>query len=148
MRRQSVAQWFGKLDALREQVAWRYTRRWVILLSGHLARLYGAEAPDAVTVARLLLPEGDDEIVFARIWLALCEAGRSDASVAAAAAFGEAEQLARVQDWLPRARPSEHRAVCALASGLRAQLCSAEPIALADAWAVTEVLGGADELRR
>ena len=146
MRRQSVAQWFGKLDALREQVAWRYTRRWVILLSGHLARLYGAEAPDAVTVARLLLPEGDDEIVFARIWLALCEAGRSDASVAAA--LGEAEQLARVQDWLQRARPSEPCAVCALASGLRAQLCSADQITLADAWAATEVLGGADELRR
>jgi AcrR family transcriptional regulator len=144
MKRQSVAQWFGNVEAMREQVAWRFIRRWLMLLSARLTPLHRAAAqgdrPDAATVARMLLPADDDGIAFDRIWLAICEAGRSDLGIAAATTFGESEQLAMVASWLPGSSQPAVRAVCALVTGLRAQLCAAEPITLADAYAATEVL--------
>lgn len=144
MKRQSVAQWFGNVEAMREMVAWQYTRRWLRLLSAQLTPLYGerekGDEPDAATVARLLLPQDDDGIAFARIWLAICEAGRSEPSVAAATTYGESEQLAMLRDWLPEAGQSEARALSALVTGLRAQLCANEPISLEDAQAATESL--------
>lgn len=148
MRRQSVAQWFGNVEALREQVAWRYAHRWLSLLSGQLAALHRAEAPDLETIARLLLPKDEDGIVFARIWLAICEAGRADETIAAATAFGESEQHAMVEAWLPDAPTSEIRALTALVSGLRAQLTAVDPLSLADACAATAVLRRSVELRR
>jgi hypothetical protein len=42
MKRQSVAQWFGNVEATREMVAWQYTRRWLRLLSAQLTPLYRA----------------------------------------------------------------------------------------------------------
>lgn len=144
MKRQSVAQWFGNVEAMREMVAWQYTRRWLRLLSAQLTPLYrererGAR-PDATVVARLLLPENNDGIVFARIWLAICEAGRSDLSIAAATTYGESEQLAMVRDWLPGTDDSDIRGVCGLVTGLRAQLSATEPISIADAHASTVAL--------
>jgi len=152
LKRQSVAQWFGNVEAMREQVAWRYARRWLVLLSAQLTRLHHdadrGEDIDAATVATLLLPQDDDGIAFARIWLAICEAGRSDVGVAAAATFGETEQRHMVEGWLPDAEASEVHALCALVTGLRAQLCSVSPITLADARAATHVLRREDSLRR
>lgn len=151
MKRQSVAQWFGNVEAMREVVAWQYTRRWVRLLSAQLTPLYRAresgDHPTAATVARLLLPADDDGVVFARIWLAICEAGRSDPSIAAAATHGENEQLAMVSNWLPAATDPEIRALCALVTGLRAQLCAAEPISRDDARGSTEILGRSETVR-
>ncbi len=89
----------------------------------------------------MLLPADDDDIAFARIWLAICEAGRSDLGIAAAATYGESEQLAMVANWLPGSNEPGVRAVCALVTGLRAQLCAAEPITREDAHAATDVLG-------
>jgi AcrR family transcriptional regulator len=149
MRRQSVTQWFGSGDAFREQVAWRYANRWVALLSSQLAALYRDEEPDAATVARLLLPRDDDGVVFARIWLATCEAGRSDAVVAAAATFGESEQLSMVGACLSNSTASEIRVVNALVTGLRHQLTAlVDPLGLGDAYAATEVLRRSDEPSR
>jgi hypothetical protein len=115
---------------------------------GKLAQLHRAEAPDLETIARLLLPKDDDGIVFARIWLAVCEAGRSDAVVAAATVFGESEQHAMVEARLPDATPSEIRALTALVTGLRAQLTAVDPLSLADACSATAVLRRSEELRR
>lgn len=98
------------------------------------------DRPEAATVARMLLPSDDDGIAFARIWLAICEAGRSDLGIAAATTYGESEQLAMVASRLPVSSEPDVRAVCALVTGLRAQLCAPEPITLADAWSATEVL--------
>lgn len=140
MRRQSVAQWFGNVEAMREQIAWRYARRWLLLLSDQLTVLYGADSPDAGKVAQLLLPKDDDGIVFARIWLSVGEAGRSDTSIGAATTFAEAEQHAMVERWLPRAEQRELHAVTALVTGLRAHLCSTDPISLAAAQASVDSL--------
>ena len=91
-------------------------------------------------MVRLLLPRDDDGIVFARIWLAICEAGRSDLSVAAATTYGESEQLAMIEGWLPEADESEIRAVYGLVTGLRTQLCAPEPISLEDAHTAASAL--------
>lgn len=47
-----------------------------------------------------------------------------------------------VESWLPDTDQSQIRAVGALVTGLRAQLCAAEPISLDDAGAATAVLSG------
>ena len=99
-------------------------------------------------MARLLLPRDEDGIAFARIWLAICEAGRSDLSVAAATTFGESEQHAMVESWLPDAAQPELRALSALVTGLRAQLCATDPISLTDAHAATAVLNWSEDVRR
>lgn len=140
MRRQSVAQWFGTVDALREQVAWRYARRWLRLLSEQLSPLHRVSDPTPADVARLLLPEDDDGVVYARVWLAICEAGRSEIPIAAATTFVEREQAAMLERWVPAEGLPTTRVVSALVTGLRAQMCSIEPITLAEAQASVAVL--------
>lgn len=112
----------------------------MMLLSAQLTRLHREDSCDAATVARLLLPRDDDGIVFARIWLGLCEAGRSDLSIGAVSAFGEAEQHAMVEHRLPDAKPCELLVVGALVTGLRARLSATDPISLADAREATRAL--------
>jgi len=148
MKRQSVAQWFGSGAAFREQVAWRYAWRWAALLSSQLVMLYSIEDPDAATVAQRLLPTDEDGIVFARVWLAICEAGRSDESIAAAVRHGEAGERELIEQHLTHAEPSTIRAVCALLHGLRAQVTAVDGLSLEDAFAATEVLRRTEELRR
>ncbi|QIK76624.1 hypothetical protein [Nocardioides piscis] len=140
MSKQSVQAWFGGVQPLREQIAWRYARRWTQLLSYQLAGAYNPPGPNAATVAKRLLPADEDGIVFARVWLAICEAGRSDAAVGAATVFGEQEQHAMIRRWLPDEQSGAVRALAALVTGLRADLCSPEPITLADARSCAESL--------
>lgn len=139
MRRQSVLTWFGSVDALREQIAWRYARRWSSLQLNSLVRLYGAD-PDPVDVIQALLPTDDDGIIFARIWLSICDAGRTAPSIAAAAAFGECEQRDRIRRLLGNDDPSVLRTTCALLTGLRSQVCDRDPISPDEARAAAQTL--------